>query len=744
MAKKICLILSFICVSFLALGLTLNALDLGIEDEFEEISTDKSFMLDSSLFTHEYAKDTYVTPTADELSALGETIKEDGFEKILSNEHFDLWYNAEHHPIRIVNKLTGYVWASDFKFPDGTDEELIAESVTPFSFTYFRDGSSAEVTIDSTYDRGVEVETEYDDDTLTYEVALQRTSDGVKVKLEFKFEVTLTETGVEVTLPNKSIKESNCKLGTINLFRYLGSVEGDSVNGYIVVPSGNGGLIRYVKNATSTQSFQTSFYGTDMNYSKADSSRLFQFPMFGMVHGVNANACLVEIDSGDAFATFNYYPGTSGTQNRQLSYLDFTLRQKYEVKFHEDNEDEKGIPQVPKERYTSDIKYSYNFLSGNDADYIGVANEYQEHLVSDGKLKKQELKPTTSIHVETFGREYENGLIFRKYHNMTTFSDVLAINESLKNAGVTDSLYTLKGYYKGGYSGAVPTNVNLEGSLGDIDDIDELDYYLYYNPVLSSNTRRDYPSYVLVNMYRTKSYVEEMEGKKFKFYSNIPTILEGTSKIVAEYADKVSFDGVSNYLYGDYNNDFTREETLAEYSKLFGDRSYPMYAPNVYLLANTSDYLTMDLYHERLIFITDSIPLTQIILRGYMDLYSNYLNFSSNAEIDALKCIEYGVYPSYLVTQEASHKLSNTLSSDLYATEFNKVSRDIQVQYNFIKGALDNVIGAEIIGRKVLGLGVVEINYSNGKSIVVNYTNDAYKNGALNVESMGYEVINNG
>ena len=65
MAKKICLILSFICVSFLALGLTLNALDLGIEDEFEEISTDKSFMLDSSLFTHEYAKDTYVTPTAD-------------------------------------------------------------------------------------------------------------------------------------------------------------------------------------------------------------------------------------------------------------------------------------------------------------------------------------------------------------------------------------------------------------------------------------------------------------------------------------------------------------------------------------------------------------------------------------------------------------------------------------------------------------------------------------------------------
>ena len=65
-------------------------------------------------------------------------------------------------------------------------------------------------------------------------------------------------------------------------------------------------------------------------------------------------------------------------------------------------------------------------------------------------------------------------------------------------------------------------------------------------------------------------------------------------------------------------------------------------------------------------------------------------------------------------------------------------------KYKFVKGALDNVVGAEIVVRQVLGLGIVKVDYSNGKSIVVNYTNNAYKNGALNVESMGYEVINNG
>lgn len=739
MAKKIYLFLCIICVSVLALGLTLNALDLGVEEDFEELVTDKSFMLDSSLFTHEYSRDTYTTPTEDELNALGVSLTEDGFEKIITNENFELWYSSEYHPIRIVNKQTGYVWASDFDIPVEAGEDIIPELKSPFYFTYYREGASTDVKIKSVEDRGVEVETEWDDDTLTYEISVERSSDGVKIKLAFKFEVTLTDAGIEVNLPNNSIKETNCKFGTINLFRYLGSVKGDSVNGYIVVPSGNGGLVRYVKNATTTQGFQTSFYGTDMNYSKTDSSKLFQFPMFGMVHGIGANACLVNIESGDSFATFNYYPGTSGTQNRQLSYMQFSLRNAYEVELNDVD-----IPRVPDERYTSDIKYSYTFLSGDDADYIGLANEYKNYLIKSGQLVKQELKPTSSVHIEAFGREYENGLIMKKYHNMTTVNDILLMDESLKNVGVTDALYTLKGYYTGGYSGSIPTNVNLESSLGNLDKLENLDYYLYYNPVLSRNSRLDYPSHVLVNMYRLKSYQELEEGKKYQFYTEVPTILEGINKVKDKYSSKVSFDGVTNYLYGDYNNEYTREEVQAEYANLFGDATYPMYAPNVFLLANTSDYLTMDLYHERLIFITDSIPFTQMILRGYMDLYSNYLNFSSNADMDTLRCVEYGVYPSYLITKEASHKLSNTLSNNLYATEFAKVSRDIESQYKFVKGALDNVVGAEIVGREVLGLGIVKVDYSNGKSIVVNYTEKPYQNGALNVESMGYEVVNNG
>ena len=154
----------------------------------------------------------------------------------------------------------------------------------------------------------------------------------------------------------------------------------------------------------------------------------------------------------------------------------------------------------------------------------------------------------------------------------------------------------------------------------------------------------------------------------------------------------------------------------------------------------------MNLYHERMRFITDSVPFVQIVLHGYMDMYSTYLNFSSNQELDSLKCVEYGVYPAYLITEEASHNLSNTLSSDLFATEYDRVKDKMFSQYKFIKGALDNVVGAQIVSRTVLDLGVVEVTYSNGVSIIVNYTNDAYlhKASGKTINTMGYEVIING
>lgn len=149
----------------------------------------------------------------------------------------------------------------------------------------------------------------------------------------------------------------------------------------------------------------------------------------------------------------------------------------------------------------------------------------------------------------------------------------------------------------------------------------------------------------------------------------------------------------------------------------------------------------MPLYSERLRFYTDSVPFLQILLKGYIDYYSSYLNFSSNTKMDILKCIEYGIYPAYLVTKEESYLLADTLSSNYYATTFDKCKDEIVETYNYINKALKEVIGAEIMGRTTLESGIYLVEYSNGKKIIVNYSDIDYNYSGHTITSLGYEVI---
>ena len=724
MAKKI--LISFSLILLLLVGVGVYALDITDDEEFEEVTTDTSFMLDSPLFTQVEDKTEYVQPTLD--------MEADGFEKVLENDKFEFYHSkSKAYSIRVVDKSTGFVWSSDTGVADSR-QAFKASVVDADGKTQSASaGVAAEVEIKPSVKETLSkvvysVDLKYDD-------------------ISFKYEIELTESGIKLSLLNETIKEKGeSKLISISFFQYFGATLGKEVPGYIVVPSGNGGLIRYSDNSVISSSYSAPFYGTDLNYLTEDGilKDVLNMPVYGFVHGVGQNACLVEMKEGSAISLFNYVPaGYNSAQKYNQTYLNFVYRQPYTLETPNSK-----FTIVPEEHYTSNVEVEYSFLSGDDANYVGLARQYQESLVEDGVLGNASLATSTQMHVEAFGREYEEGLIFKKYHNMTTVSDLIDIDAELKENGVDNILYTLKGFYTGGFSGSKPTNVNFEGALGLLSRLDDngMDYYLYYNPVETNAERLSYPTYNLVNVYREEAYLTVEENVKYTFYSDVNTINTGLSTVFDKYGSKVGIDGITKFLYGDYNRGYDREDTLDVYSNALQDNLYPMYSPNAYLYKNTSKYLNMDLYHERIRFITDSVPFAQIVLHGYVDMYSTYLNFSSNQDLDGLKCIEYGVYPAYLITKEASHNLSKTLSSDLFATEYGRVKDKMFRQYEFIKGALDYVVGAQIVDRNVLKLGIVEVVYSNGVTIVVNYTNNSYLHRAsgLQVKSMGYEVIING
>jgi len=76
------------------------------------------------------------------------------------------------------------------------------------------------------------------------------------------------------------------------------------------------------------------------------------------------------------------------------------------------------------------------------------------------------------------------------------------------------------------------------------------------------------------------------------------------------------------------------------------------YSPNAYILDFTKAYFDMPITDSGYIYTTDVVPFLQIVLAGYVPYYGKALNFSSEIKMDLLRHIDYGVYPSYFLTQE--------------------------------------------------------------------------------------------
>lgn len=678
-------------------------------------TTENEFLLSSSLFTQEESNTVYHQ----------EELNFEGFNEKLSNDKLALYTKIPGGAIRVVNKETGFVWCSDVY-----NESYLGQNVafanrvnSAFILTY-RDSNSKPKEVIAREGQ-VTLNESVKENKVRYDVTIK------SAKINFTYEITLLDNKLNVTLDNTSIEESENKIVSISFFPYLGSVYKTSIPGYIFIPSGNGALIRFEQEPTIAMQYMTPFYGNDANLD-TDEGEILSLPIYGIVQGVNQDAVLVEIKEGSEFAKFTYKP-SSIDQFFNMTYADFKLRQTYTMKIPGSD----SILIVPDNYYQKDIELEYTFLENENANYIGFAKAYQEELEKRSILTKSNIsKNDIDVHVEAFGRDYEKGLIFKEYYNMTTTKDIIKINDILKDNNINNIFYTLRAFNKNGYSSQSTKNLNFDRKLGKLSDLKNLETYLYYNPIESYSEKKSFPTKVLVNVFNDKTYFK-INNNKYKFYSNVNLVNEYMQKALTKY-DNIALDGIGYRLYGDKNGKYARYQTEEIFTNLLGDRKLPLYTPNYYCYKNTSKYLNMPLYHDRLRFVTDSVPFLQILLKGYIDYYSTYLNFSSNYILDTLKCIEYGVYPAYLITDKQGYLLADTLSSNYYATYFEASKEMIIESYQEINSILKKVINAKIINRSVLTQGIYEVEYSNGKKIVVNYTGTDYPYQEKIISSMGY------
>ncbi len=282
-------------------------------------------------------------------------------------------------------------------------------------------------------------------------------------------------------------------------------------------------------------------------------------------------------------------------------------------------------------------------------------------------------------------------------------------------------------------------NVKFDRSLGDFDDLGDLDVEFYYDPTVEYSYQSQTPRNTLQMVNKNYYTTSLSQGDYYRFMMDIEAIeahYDDAYNTLTKHGG-IAIDGLSNELNS--NQSLSRTDVLSIYEDLFSER-VSMYRPSYFNLGHTSAYYMSSLYHNRSRFFTDSVPFEQILLSGYVPVYSQFLNFTSNINVDLLKTIEFGILPSFLITAQPSYLLSDTMSSEFYATYYDNLRVYILRAYNEAFDALSPVIGHEIIDREVLATGVVRVDYDHGYSIYVNYTQEEFIVGELTIEPFDYLV----
>ena len=184
-------------------------------------------------------------------------------------------------------------------------------------------------------------------------------------------------------------------------------------------------------------------------------------PVFGMAHLDDKLGYLGIVESGDERCSIEVVPnGVMVDYNR--CFARFLLRDVYVQPLNQSNSG--TVPAVEKDRLHSDLQVRYHMLTGDEADYAGMANAYREYLLDTGKLQKKDLSYNTRV--DFLGTEREAFLMGTTAVTMTTADQAADILNELRSFGVSNILSVYKGWQSGGLYNLPITSYSADGHIG--------------------------------------------------------------------------------------------------------------------------------------------------------------------------------------------------------------------------------------------------------------------------------------
>ncbi len=550
----------------------------------------------------------------------------------------------------------------------------------------------------------------------------------------------------------------------------------DAPSGYAFIPDGSGALVRFKDNSISFKSYTGDVYGADVSQGeyyhreRSDAVALKEpvMPVFGVAYGNNQVAFVAYADQGDEYMSVTFMPEENVTYYNWIAPK-FSYNTRYHQVYNKAGE---GFFALLDEARSFDISMTYAFLSGDGsgstyaANYTGMALAYRDHLIEKGVLcVVQDEQGDIPIRLDFIMSDAQSSIVGIENVVVTTVDDVENILNDVMAGGIVNINSGLFGWQKNGVTFAKPYTQKFSPAIGSRSQFAEL-MQDFADQGVDVSFGQDYVTIneVMLNYYQTAVrhvsswYVDENRESLLSDTAPVTnfgyaTPLKSAQWLLAQYeatketVSSMTIQGIGSVLTGNYvsrGDVFTVSETVALYqetlAQLHGTVRLNLKTPGKYLWQYTDRYLQSPVGHSQYVFETDAVPFLQMVLHGTMEVYGPYANFSFYTQSDILKMIDYNLFPSFVLTQEPSYKLADTVSCDFYSTEYALYKDLIQDVYTQVNAVLSQVQGYAWVNRTVIADGVIVNTYENNgqvKEVVINYTEreSVYKNqtvGALN------------
>ncbi|MDI3509179.1 MAG: hypothetical protein PWP55_1371 [Clostridiales bacterium] len=573
------------------------------------------------------------------------------------------------------------------------------------------------------------------------------------IPLEYK----LDGQDLVVSIDAKEIKyDTSYPLAQIKVLEFFGAGNSE-MSGYMLVPDGSGAIINMNNGKNGARPYMGYLYGNDRAIRQEEvfeKSEQAYLPLFGIKHGDNALFGIIE--EGSAFASIVAdVSGRINSYNTACAEFMTLPNDTIDLTAMAGN----NVVRVYQPRiYQGTFKIRYNFLSGQDADYVGMAKNYREYLLNKGQIKKVENGAELPFYLELVGAIDKikpiAGVPVRGIEPLTTYDQAMEIIDKLINSGISNIKLKYTGWFNGGIRHSLPNNIKLQSQLGGKKDFDRLISFATDNGV------EIYPDVSFEYAYKDKMFdgfsarsdaarfldrevalvydfdpaTNRYDNTKEPYYIINPARINSVVSSFLEDYEGLNVSGLSLATMGnDLNSNFRenglvdREQAkslMVEQMEELTQKGISLMASGVndYALPYVTHILNMPMDSSGYSITDESVPFYEIALHGYVSYAGEAINLAGDYTRSVLKAAETGsgLYFTWIYGENSLVKDSDY--NYLYSVNYEAwLGRAVEL-YNRMNAAFSDIQDKAIVDHQKLRQDVYKVTFEGGKSIIVNYS----------------------